>query len=82
MAVNKETPQEEQHPGPSRQCNNLAESSNGESSDEEDDGTCKICKIPWVELTEKCGDWVQCNICDECICLKCYGNIDISADGR
>ena len=55
--VNEEIPQEEQQLGPSRQCNNLAESSYVENSDEEDDGTnCKICKIPWTELTEKCGD--------------------------
>ena len=40
MVVNEEIPQEEQHPGPSRQCNNLAESLNNGSSDEEkDDGT-------------------------------------------
>ena len=39
--VNEETPQEEQQPDLSRQCNNLAESSN----EEEDDGTyCKTCK--------------------------------------
>ena len=29
---------------------------------------------------EKCGDWVQCDICDEYICLKCYEKRDISAD--
>ena len=34
--------------------------------------TCKICKIPWIELTEKCGNWVQCAICDEYICPKRY----------
>ena len=38
--VNEEMPQEEQQPGPLRQCNNLAESSNDESSVEgEKDGT-------------------------------------------
>ena len=65
--VNEEIPQEDQQPGPSQQCNNLAKSSNGESSnEEEDDGTTFIiCKIPWTELTEKCGDWAQCAICDE-----------------
>ena len=47
-------------PGLSRKCNNLAESSNNENSDEkEDDGTtCKYCKIPWIKLTDKCGDRV------------------------
>ena len=76
-------PQQEQHPGPLRQCNNLAESSSDESSvEEEDDGTstCKICKIPWTELTEKCRYWVQRDICDEYICPKCYGKRDISTD--
>ena len=64
--VNEKIPQEDQQPGPSQQCNNLAKSSNGESSNEEDDGTTFIiCKIPWTELTEKCGDWAQCAICDE-----------------
>ena len=57
---NEEIPQEEQQPGPSRQCNNLAESLNDESSNEDADTTCKIFRIPWIELTEKCGDWVQC----------------------
>ena len=86
MVFNEEMPQEKQQPGPSRQCNNLAESSNDESSteeenDEEDDGTtCNVCKISWIELTKKCGDQVQCNICDEYICPKCYGKRDISAD--
>ena len=37
MVVNEEIPQEEQQPGPSWQCNSLAESSRDESSDEEDD---------------------------------------------
>ena len=65
-------------PGPSRQCNNSVEYSN---DDEEDDGTtCKIYKIPWIELTEKCGDWVQCNIRNEYISPKCYGKKDISPD--
>ena len=60
----------------------MAESPNDESSDkEEDDGTtCKTCKIPWIEQTEKCRDWVQCDICDEYICPKCYDKRDISAD--
>ena len=35
---------------PLRQCNNLAETSNDESSDEKYDHTCKICKILWIEL--------------------------------
>ena len=51
-----------------RQCNNLVESSNNESCDEEEDnGTtiCKTYKISWIELTEKCGDWVQCDICND-----------------
>ena len=53
MVVNEKISQEEQQPGPSRPYNNLAESSNYESSDEEeDDGTTsKICKNPWIELT-------------------------------
>ena len=56
-------PQEEEQSGPWRLCNNLTESSNGESSDEEDDGTtCQISKIPWIELIVKCGDWVQWDI--------------------
>ena len=48
--ASEEIPQEEQQPRPLRQCNNLAKSSNDESSHkEEDDGTtCKICKIPWI----------------------------------
>ena len=60
----------------------MAESSNDESSDEEeDDGTnCKICKIPWIELTEKCGDRVKCDICDEYICPNCYDKRDTPAD--
>ena len=60
----------------------MAELSNNESSDEEDDDgtTCKICKIPWIELTEKCGDWAQGAICDEYIFPKYYGKINISTD--
>ena len=59
----------------------MVESSNDESSDEEDGGTtCKICKIPWIELTEKREDWVQCDMCDEYIFPKCYDKADISAD--
>ena len=51
---NEDLPQVEEQPGPLWQCNDLAESLNDESSDEEDDGnTCKICKISWGELTEK-----------------------------
>ena len=74
--------QEKQQPGPWHQCNNSAESSNDESRDEEKDDspTCKICKIHWIELTEKCGDGVQCDICDEYICPKCYEKRDISDD--
>ena len=79
--VNEEIPQEEQQPGASRQCNNLVKSSNAESSDEEDDNsTCIFCKIPWIELTEKCGDWVYCNKYDQCICPKCYYRGDILTD--
>ena len=72
--VNEEIPEEEQQPDLSRQCNNLAESSNDDTNNkEEDDGTtCKICKIPWIELREKCGDSVQCHICDEYTCPNCY----------
>ena len=64
--INLEIPQEEQLPGPPRRCNNLAKSSNDESADEElvDGATCKICKIPCIELTEKSGYWSQCDICD------------------
>ena len=36
-AVNEEIPQEEQQPGPLRQCNNLAKSSNDETTDEEEE---------------------------------------------
>ena len=47
MIVSEEILQEEKQPGPSRQCKKLAQSSNDESSDEEDDGTtCKVCQIP------------------------------------
>ena len=55
---------------------------NDESSDEDEDygTTCKICKIYWIELTKKCGDWVQCNIYSEYICTKCNDKRDISAD--
>ena len=68
MVVNKEIPQEEEQQGPSRQCNDWPETSNYESNDEEGvDTNCKICKIPWIKLREKCGDWVQCDICDEYI---------------
>ena len=59
IVVNEEISQKEQQPDPLRQCNYLAESSklfHDESSDEEeDDGTtCNICKIPWIEMIEKC----------------------------
>ena len=39
----------------------LIESSNDESSDAEEDDrtTCKIHKISWIELTEKCRNWFQ-----------------------
>ena len=61
---------------------NLVESLIDEKSDEEEDygTTCKIYKIPWVKLTEKCGDWFQCNICEEYIWPKCYDKRNISAD--
>ena len=39
LVVNEKIPQQEQQPGSSRPSNNLAESSNDESSDEEDHGT-------------------------------------------
>ena len=29
---------------------------------------------------EKCGDWVQCDICYQYIYPKCYAERDISAD--
>ena len=50
--------------------------SNDESRDEEkDDGsTWKICKIPRIELTKKCGDWIQWDICDKYVCPKCSGD--------
>ena len=78
-AIDEEILQEEQQPGPSCKCKKFAESSNDESSDEEeDDGTtCKICKIPWIELTEKYEDWIQCG---EYICPKYYDKKYISAD--
>ena len=68
---NKEIEEEEQ-PSPSRQSNNFTESSNDESTnEEEDDGTtCNICYIPWIKLTGKCEDWVQCDACDEYVCPK------------
>ena len=80
--VNEEIPQEKYYPGPLRPCNNTAEPSNDKGTNEEqDDGTTnKICKIPWKELTEKRGDWVQCNTCDKYICPKCYDKRGISAD--
>ena len=62
--------------------NNLAKSTNdGNSDDEENDGTtCKICKISSIEVTEKFGDWIECDTCDEYICPKCYDKRDIFAD--
>ena len=80
--INEEIPQEEQQPGPSWQCNNLAESLNDETSDKEkDDGaTCKICKIPRIELMEKCEDWVQYDLCHEYIYPKCYDKSDFSTN--
>ena len=68
-------------PGPSPECNKLAESSNNECSDEkEDDGTatCKICKIPWIEMW-RLGS-MRYTVCDEYICPKCCDKRDISAD--
>ena len=78
--VDEKIPQEEKQPDPSQQCNNLPESSNEDSSDEEknDGTTCKIFKIPRIKLKEKCGDWVQCDICDEYIVPKCYEKRDIN----
>ena len=78
----KKIPQEKQQLGLSGQCDNLALSSNNESSDEEEDNgtTWKICKIPWIELAQQWGDWVQCDICDKYIGPKCYDKRDISAD--
>ena len=71
---NDEIPEEEEQLGPSQQYNNLAESLNDESSDEKNcETTCKVCKTPWIEMTEKYRDWAQCNICDEYVCQKCYG---------
>ena len=82
MIVSEEVSQEEQQPGQSQQCiKNLAQSSNDE---EEDEGTagipCKIFKIPWIELTEKCGYWVQSDICNEYIYPEGYEKRGISAD--
>ena len=61
------------------EINNLAKWSNDESSNcEKDYGTtCIICKIRWIELKEKCGEWVQCDIWDEYICPKCFEKKDI-----
>ena len=42
----------------------------------------KFARSPWIELTVKCRDWVQCVICDEYICLKCYDKANISADAN
>ena len=49
---NEEIPQEEQQRGPLQQFYKFSESLNDESSDEEGNycTTCKICKIPWIEL--------------------------------
>ena len=57
----------------------MAESLNDESNDEEEDDCtiCKICKIPWIEVTEKCGDWFQCDINDKYICPKSVMKRDI-----
>ena len=81
-AVNEEIAQEEQQPGPSRQCSNLAKSPNDESSNKEgdDDTNCKICKISRIEMTAKCGDWVQCDTCDEYISPKCYDKRHVSVN--
>ena len=78
--VDEKIPQEEKQPDLSQHCNNLPESSNEDSSDEEknDGTTCKIFKIPRIKLKEKCGDWVQCDICDEYIVPKCYEKRDIN----
>ena len=75
----EEKHQEEQQTGPSRQCDNLTESSNDESSDEkENDVTiCKTCKIPWIELKEKCGGGVQCDIYDKYIYPRRYDKRDM-----
>ena len=68
LVDSEEVPQEEKQPGPWRQYNNFARSLNHKSSDEEDvDTTCTICKIPWIEMMNKCGDWVQWDMCDEYI---------------
>ena len=79
--INEEIPQEEEQPGLLWQCNKLAKSSNDESSDDEEDHgtTFMICKILWRELMEKCGDRVQCDICNKYICPKCYDKRDILA---
>ena len=67
MVVKEEIPQKEQRPGASWQYNNMTESLNDESSDEEEavGTTYKMCKILWIELMEKCGDWIQYKICGE-----------------
>ena len=79
--VNEEIHQEEQQPGPSQECKNLAESWNDGCNVEEEDGrsTCKNCKLPWIELMEKCKGWVQFDICDKYICPKCCDKIDLCA---
>ena len=47
----------------------------------EDHGTsCRNCKISWTELTEKCRDWIQCDIGHEYICSKCYDKRNIFTD--
>ena len=40
----------------------------------------QMCKVPCIELMEKCRDWVKCDICDESIFPKYYYKRNISAD--
>ena len=50
MVANEKIAQEEQQPGLSRRCSNLADSLNDERRNEEEDEatTYKICKILWI----------------------------------
>ena len=52
---------------------------NDESSDEKENDvtTCKTCKIPWIELKEKCGGGVQCDIYDKYIYPRRYDKRDM-----
>ena len=78
--ANEETPQEEQKPDPTRQCNSLAESYRRIMTAAMKRKMVAVpAQIPWIELTEKCGDWAQYNIFDEYICPNSYKKKDILA---